>query len=95
MNVLRGLMLLGSLGKVWSKSQTMRNTFSSISIIAYFKLMNDYENGTNDVVIRPTIEAPPPPTQFSPVEKKPFSRHDHRKNVRETMKNVNRIIYDR
>lgn len=95
MNILRVLMLIGSLGKVWSRSHVARNTFSSISILAYFKMMNDFEN-QQKVYAQPTIEAPQQPRQQVPqTPRKKFTVRDHRRNVRDTMNSVNRIIYDK
>jgi hypothetical protein len=96
MNPLRGLMLLGSLGKVWSKTRFGRNVFSSISICAYFKLLSDYENGQNsNIVIVPTAPPPPEPKRRHPSElPRTTSSQRHRERLRQTMRNVNRIIYD-
>jgi len=96
MNVLRSLMLVGSLGKVWARTRVGRNVFSSISIVAYFKLLDDYENGvTSNIVIIPgaPIETnrPRPPLEQRP---RTNSAQRHRERLRQTMRNVNRVIHD-
>jgi hypothetical protein len=88
-------MLVGSLGKVWAKTRVGKNIFSSISICAYFKLLSDYENGQNsNIVIIPTGPEPPPkrrhPSELPPTT----SVQRHRERLRQTMRNVNRVIYD-
>jgi len=63
MYLLRGFILLGSLGKVWATTRRAKNVYQSISILAYFKMMNDLEV-RNTVAALPTI-APEPPS-FTP-----------------------------
>jgi hypothetical protein len=36
-------MLVGSLGRVWAKTRMARNVYSSISIVAYFQLMESFD----------------------------------------------------
>lgn len=96
MNVLRSFMLIGSLGKVWSTTRFSRNVFSTISIVAYFKLLDDYENNiTGNIVVVPgePIEVGPnkPPTPIKRVESLSNKR---RAKLKQTMRNINRAIYE-
>ena len=95
MSILRGFMLIGSLGKVWARSRVNRNIFSSISILAYFKMLDMYENGQNqNIVIIP--DGPQPPERSSTF-KKPcgYTVEMHRENFKKTMRNVNRVVHER
>lgn len=93
MNILRGLMLIGSLGKVWSHTKVARNIYSSISIVAYFKLLNDFENGNSNIVVVPDIVPPRAPEPPQPIKRtKKFAVQRHRERLKETMRNVNRIV---
>lgn len=91
MNIMRGAMLLGSLGRVWARSNRTRNVFQSISILAYFKLMSDFENGSSNYMVIPDIqkpEAPKPPNKsgYTP------NVENRRQKLSRTMKQVNMII---
>ena len=90
MNILRGLMLIGSLGKVWSTTKMAKNVYSSISIVAYFKLLNDFENGNSNIVVVPDILPPQAHEEPKPIQKTAVKRH--RERLKETMRNVNRIV---
>ena len=57
-------MLLGSLGKVWAVSRRARNVYQTISIVAYFKLMNDIEKNSYSPTVLPTIEPIKPKHAF-------------------------------
>lgn len=88
-------MLVGSLGKVWSRTRVGRNIFSSISILAYFKLMDDYENNSNsNIVIIPGH--PNDIKRRNPEYERPRSNsaQRHRERLKQTMRNVNRVIDD-
>jgi hypothetical protein len=95
MNPLRALMLLGSLGKVWSRTRMAKNVYSTISICAYFKMLSDIENGTNtNIVIIPNDE--PMPIRQNPLERpRSTCGQRRRERLRQTMNNVNRIINER
>ena len=98
MSVLRGLMLIGSLGKVWSTTRFARNVYSSISIVAYFQLMEQYENGINqEITIDNNGQAPSPPIErkYNYYERvsTPVSRR--RQRLKDLNNNINRIIYDK
>lgn len=89
MNVLRLLMLGGGLGRIWATSRTVRNVAQSVSLIAYFKLMHDIENGyQTPTLIVPTIvrTAPPPPKENLCISRK--ARMD---NLRNHWKQLNYI----
>lgn len=91
MNVLRSLMLIGSLGKVWSRSHFNRNIFSSISIIAYFKLLDNMDNGVNNnIVIIPPRPEPKGDEQLQRPGTTSVQRH--RERLKQTMRNVNYIV---
>lgn len=87
MNPLRAIMLIGSIGKVWAVSRNARNVYSSISILAYYKLLSDMESGysNNIQIVRDT----PNPTNISEHELK-SSASKHRQRVKDIMRNINR-----
>lgn len=54
MNYLRGFILIGSLGTIWSKTMRVRNLYKTLSVLAYFGLMSQQERNRNSyVTIRP------------------------------------------
>lgn len=68
MNILRLLMLGGGLGRIWATSRTTRNIAQSVSLLAYFKLMDNIERGyaIPNVVIPTIIRSVPPPPPKEP-----------------------------
>ena len=96
MNYLRSLMLIGSLGRVWARKRMMRNIFSSISIVAYFKLLDNYESGVNsDITIIPNEHVPYEATVEQPANRvvSVGRKKERRQRLAQTMRNVNRAIY--
>jgi hypothetical protein len=94
MNIMRGFMLLGSLGRVWATSNRAKNVYQSISILAYFKLMNDFENGkSNYVAIIPEIRPPGPPIE--PKQVNHSGNRERQRKLSQTMRQVNFIINER
>lgn len=56
MMYLRGLILIGSLGTIWSKRMVTRNVFKTVSVLAYFELMSSQERNRNTyVTVRPIM----------------------------------------
>ena len=90
MNLLRGAMLLGSLGRVWARTRTAKNVYQTISIVAYFKLMSDYENGTSTFVVIPDLDIKAPSSPKANTNAKTMTTR--RQNMSNIMKQVNMII---
>jgi hypothetical protein len=90
MQILRGLILLGSLGRVWATSRKARNVYQSISILAYFKIMNDMESNRETVI--PTIKADNPPQIIQ--QMKSYQFKTRRMKTIQCIQEINRVTND-
>jgi hypothetical protein len=55
MSILRGFILAGNLGRIWAKNHFVRRVFQSVSVLAYYQLMENLERRSRGsyTVVRP------------------------------------------